>query len=310
MPLPRKKNPAGYILGLHGILKKGGYDIIHVHGNSATTAIEMAVARWNRVPVRIVHSHSSSCEHKRLHQLLFPLFKKSYTHGIACSKAAGQWLFQGDDFTVLRNGVNLDRFSYNETVRQEFRNQLGIKADEILLGHIGNFVELKNHRFLLDVFSKLKQKNNNYKLLMISDGPLMQEMEEKAESLGLKESVIFLGRTGQVAEYYQAMDLFLLPSVYEGLPVVLIEAQAAGLFCFVSENISKESDLTGTLEFLPISDCQIWADRIQDAVVSYKNLRKERCAKWQEKITEKGYNILKNADLMRKLYEQYLTITR
>ncbi len=301
--LPRKKNPLAYMSGLCRILKRERYDIIHVHGNSATMAIELFCAWLCRVTVRIAHSHSTSCEHKKLHRLLYPLFQRCCTHALACGDAAGRWLFGGQQYTVMKNGVDLPSFFYDEEVRKKYRLQLQVSDEEVLIGHIGNFVPLKNHSFLIDVFSIIKNQYDKVKLLLISDGPLMEEMKEKVRQLKLDDSVIFLGRTTEAAAYYQTMDLFVLPSVYEGVPVVLIEAQAAGLPCIVSDKVSPEVDVTGFLEFLSIDSACVWSDRIRNLIAKTQDDRAQRCAECQKAITDTGYNIMTNADRLYQLYQ-------
>lgn len=303
--LPRKANPLQYMLGLHRILKREKYDIVHIHGNSTTTTIELVVAKWNHVPVRIVHSHSTACEHMTVHKLLYPVFKKCYTHAMACGKAAGKWLFRDAEFEILKNGIDLNRFSYNEAVRKTYREKIGVK-DEILIGHTANFFEEKNHAFLLDVFAELLNRNEKSKLLLIGDGYLMEEMKEKVNRLGITEQVIFLGKTRDVDRYYQAMDIFVLPSHREGLPVVLVEAQAAGLPCIVSDRVSRESNLSGEVRFVPIDDYKVWADILEAAGRKQSLDRGCVCKAWQRSITEAGYDITSNANHMKELYLKYL----
>jgi glycosyltransferase involved in cell wall biosynthesis len=169
---------------------------------------------------------------------------------------------------------------------------------------VGNFIEQKNHAFLLDWFKLLAEKNQNVLLLLISDGALMDAMKEKAHMLGLDDQVLFLGKTTEMPGYMQAMDLFVLPSLHEGLPVVLVEAQAAGLRCYVADTVTRETDLTDSIRFLPITDGEVWADTIQDHLASAQN-RTEDCENWQRAISEAGYDVTRNADRMRKLYLSY-----
>ena len=303
--LPRKENPIQYIHGLNKILKQEKYDIVHVHGNSTTTTIEAAIAKWNKVPVRIVHSHSTACEHMIVHKLLYPVFKRCYTHAMACGKAAGKWLFRNQKFEILKNGIDLKRFLYNETIRQVYREKIGIK-EEILIGHTANFFEEKNHTFLLDVFAELLKRDQKYRLLLIGDGYLMEDMKAKTEQLKIQDYVIFLGRTKEVDKYYQAMDIFVLPSHREGLPVVLVEAQAAGLPCIVSDRVSRESNLSDEVRFVPIDDYKVWADILEAVGMNCFLDRESICEQWQNKITEAGYDISSNANHMKELYLKYL----
>lgn len=304
--LPRKKNPFQYVIGLNKIIKREKYDVVHIHGNSATMTLETGISKWNKVPVVIAHSHNTTCSHMKIHEMLYPIFKRTYTHGMACGEEAGKWLFREEPFEVLKNGIDLKKFGFDEAVRKEYRKGLGIQEGEVLVGHIGNFLEQKNHTFLLDSFSELLKKDSRYRLLLIGEGYLFDEMKEKAHQLGIQESVIFLGKTTEVAKYYQAMDLFVLPSLYEGLPVVLIEAQAAGLPCIVSDKVAKESDLTGNMRFIPIEEPGIWADTVIENVINCNDERNTRSIEWQKKIMDAGYDISSNANYMRELYQRYL----
>lgn len=304
--LSRKKNPFQYVIGLNKIIKREKYDVVHIHGNSATMTLETGISKWNKVPVIIAHSHNTTCSHLKIHELLYPIFRKTYTHGMACGVEAGKWLFRDDPFTVLKNGIDLEVFAYDEDIRDEYRKKLGIRDEDVLIGHIGNFVEQKNHTFLLDAFSKLAKRSDQYKLLLIGAGPLFEMMKEKACQLGIQDAVIFLGKTTEAAKYYQAMDLFMLPSLYEGLPLVLVEAQAVGLACVVSEKVARESDLTGEMKFIPIEDSGVWADALEEAAAECKEGRKNKSIIRQQKITDAGYNISNNANYMKELYQNYL----
>lgn len=301
--LPRKKNPLAYALRLYWVIKENRYDVIHVHGNSAMMTVDLLPAWLAGVKVRIAHSHNTTCSHMKAHKLLLPLFRRCYTHGFACGEDAGRWLFGSEPFEVLKNGIDLRQYRYDEVQRQEFRNRIHAE-DRIVLGHVGNFIEQKNHAFLLDWFKLLADKNQNVLLLLISDGALMDAMKEKAHLLGLDDQVLFLGKTTEMPGYMQAMDLFVLPSLHEGLPVVLVEAQAAGLRCYVADTVTRETDLTDSIRFLPITDGEVWADTIQDHLVSAQN-RTEDCENWQRAISEAGYDVTRNADRMRKLYSAY-----
>lgn len=300
--LPRKKNPLIYMWKLYKIIKSNNYDIIHIHGNSAMLSIETLVTFIAKVPVRIIHSHNTTCTHKRLHKLLYPILKKTYTHGFACGEDAGRWMFRNDSFELIKNGIDLNDFNYNEEIRQKYRDKIGA-ADKKVIGHIGNFIYQKNHTFLIDVFDELLKINSNYLLLLISDGQLLDEMKEKVSKLGIDENIIFLGKTTEINHYLQAMDIFVLPSHYEGLPVVLIEAQAMGLPCLVSDKVSIESKLTDLVKFIPINDTKLWVD----AIINERLVNRElNINVYHQEIEDSGYNVSKNADKVKKLYVEYL----
>ena len=299
----RKGNIPEYMMELYQLMKNNGYDIVHIHGNSSTMLIELIPAVLAHIPVRMVHSHNTTCSHLWLHRLLLPVFNKCYTEGLACGYDAGKWLYGEKPFFELKNGIDLQNYKYNEEVRKVYRKKINAE-EKIVIGHVGNFIEQKNHEFLIDAFASLIKENGNYLLLLISDGFLLEQMQKKAIQLGIEGNILFLGKTMEVPQYMQAMDLFVLPSLHEGLPVVLIEAQAEGLPCIVSKNVSAESDITHTLDFEEIDDTRKWVDKILYKSVNCKaENRTERCKKNQELITEAGYNVCKNAKDLKHLYE-------
>lgn len=299
----RKTSTVKYFLKLINIIRENKYDIIHAHGNSCTLAIEMIAALLGGCKVRIAHSHNTSCEYMKVHKLLRPLFNLTCTHGFACGEDAGRWLFRNKKFTVIKNGIDMAKYQYDEKIRNEYREKLNVK-DEILIGHIGLFNYQKNHEFLIQVLLEL-QKNSlkKFKLMLIGDGELKASIEKLVQKFHLSEYVIFTGNVDNVTDYLQAIDMFLLPSRYEGLPYVLVEAQAAGLPCIVSDNVAREANLTDMLEFMSLSDSKIWAQRI--GTFAFKN-RLEKNIKVQTQISAAGYNISTNADKIKGLYRKYL----
>lgn len=296
-----KKNIDSYFCKILNLCRKEKYDIVHIHGNSANMAIELFAVTLGGVKVRIAHSHNTATMHPFMHNLLWPMFSKLCTTRLACGEDAGKWLYRDKNFTVLNNGIQTKDYAFSEEKRNTVRKELGIQDDEILLGHVGNFIEQKNHSFLIDIFSEVHSENPKFKLLLISDGMLMPIIKDKVHSLGLDDAVIFLGKTLKVSEYLQGMDLFLLPSLHEGLPVVLAEAQAAGLICAVSNTVAKEADLTETSVFLPINSTAPWAEAVKKLGYKKRN-REEDSTNNIALIKEKGYDIEQNADKLRQIY--------
>jgi len=302
--IPRNCHPLNYFVKLYKIIKDKSYDIVHVHGNSATMTLDILPASLAKVPVRIVHAHSTSCSHKVLHKLLFPIFNKCFTHAFACGEDAGKWLYKTLPFVELKNGIEMKKYRYSERIRKEYRQKINA-GNRIVIGHVGNFVPPKNHSFLLDWYAELIKKNDNYQLLLIGDGEYLELMREKANALNISANVVFLGKTTEVNNFLQAMDIFVLPSLHEGLSVALVEAQAAGLPCFVADTVSRESDLTKSLTFLSIKDVQPWINEIE-RMNPFERNREDKSFEWQSKIIGAGYDIAKEADLMRELYIEYI----
>ena len=296
-----KKNIVDYFKGIIKLCRQEKYDIVHIHGNSANMAIELLAVTFGGVKVKITHSHNTATMHPCMHKMLWPLFAKLCTVRLACGEDAGKWLYREQKFTVLNNGIETNKYLFSDSVRSITRKELGVKENEILLGHIGNFIEQKNHTFLIDIFSEVHRANPEFKLLLISDGMLMPTIKDKVHSLELDDAVVFLGKTMNVQNYLSAMDLFLLPSLHEGLPLVLVEAQASGLICVVSDTVAREADLTETSLYLPISTVEPWSKVIRDKNYLDKN-RNKRSKQNIERIKEKGYDIEQNANLLRQIF--------
>ncbi|MCI7503574.1 MAG: glycosyltransferase family 1 protein [Clostridium sp.] len=296
-----KKNIISYFYKMMKLCRKEKYDIVHIHGNSANMAIELLAVALGGVKIRVAHSHNTATMHPLMHKVLWPIFSKLCTTRLACGEDAGKWLYRDKSFIVLNNGIQTKNYSFSAKKRNTIRKELALQEDEILLGHVGNFIEQKNHSFLIDIFSEIHSVNQKSKLLLISDGMLMPIIKEKVHSLGLDDAVIFLGKTLKVSEYLQGMDLFLLPSLHEGLPVVLVEAQAAGLISVVSDRVAKEADLTKTSVYLPIDSVTPWTKVIEELEYTERD-REESSKKNIVLIKEKGYDIEQNADKLRQIY--------
>lgn len=246
------------------------YDVVHVHIPNAAFVI-LSCAKKYGVPIRIIHSHNARGADgivKKARNFVLNKWGICYANRyMACSNAAGEYLFgkklcEKGQVTILNNAILLEKYRYNPQKRKEIRNALGV-GDEVLLGHVGRFAEQKNHMGLLAIFSKLCEQGWKGKLLLIGDGELRDATMQRAERLGIKERVIFAGVVSNVNEYMSAMDIFLLPSLYEGLPVVCVEAQAAGLPCLVSTNVTREIELTDRVKFIENENIAQWCDAIE-----------------------------------------------
>ena len=233
---------------LKKVLKENNYKIVHSHINTLSI-FSLFAAYKAKVPVRIAHSHSTTnkLEKKKniLKQIFKPFSKLFATHYFACTKHAGNWMFGNKkEIYILNNAIELDRYKYNIDIRNKIRKELNINDDTLVIGHIGRFVEQKNHRYLIDIFNEIHSKNNNSILILIGQGPLQDEIKDKVNKLGLDNSVLFLGQLDNANEYYQAFDIFLLPSLYEGLCMVLIEAECSGLLSYTSTEVPLEAKVT------------------------------------------------------------------
>lgn len=253
------------------IFKDNNYKIVHSHLNTLSV-FPLRAAKKAGVPVRIAHSHSTTNkkEWKKnlVKQILRPFSKVYATDYMCCSELAGRWLFGNKEYKkgnvyLLNNAIDLDKFKYDEKIRKEKRKELNIKDDTLVIGHVGRFVEQKNHRFLIDIFNEVHKQNENSILLLVGQGPLMEEMKEKVKTLGIEDSVKFLGQRNDVNELYNAMDLFLFPSLYEGLGMVVVEAQVSGLPCVVSTKIPEIAKVTKKIVFINLeNNIKTWTEII------------------------------------------------
>lgn len=251
-PYSRRRKPFAYSIWLKKMLKEYKYDIIHVHGSSSTMYSEIHAAKQAHVPIRVAHSHSSSCKYVTIHKVLKPFLNRELTHAIACSDSAGKWLFT-KAYSILPNGIDVDKFAFSQTIRDEYRKKMGLE-DKFVIGHIGYMDTEKNHMFLLRVFKKLVEVRPDARLLLIGDGRLRSEIEQYIEENQLSDVVQVLGNRTDVANLYQCMDIFVLPSLFEGLPVTLVEAQSAGLRCLVSSAVTTQANITGDVQYLSVDD--------------------------------------------------------
>ncbi len=258
-----------YIKFVTKVFKENNYKIVHSHLN-ALSIFPLFCAYISKIPIRIAHSHSTTNTkewRKNIIKNVLKKFSKVFaTDYLACSEHAGRWLFGNKTFekgkvTIIYNAIETEKFKYNENIRKKIREQLNLE-NKFVIGHIGRFMKQKNHEFLIDVFNELCKENDNIMLVLIGKGPLEEKIKEKVKTLEIEKNVLFLGQIENVNEYIQAMDLFAFPSLYEGLGMVLIEAQYSGLLCVASNNVPKEAKISELVEFLDI-DINQWKNKIK-----------------------------------------------
>mgnify|MGYP003291139149 CR=1 FL=1 len=275
------------------------YRIVHCHLD-CMSALPLAAAREAGVPVRIAHAHSSS-QDKDLKYLLKRYYMKKIpaaaTHFFACSGEAGSWMFPGQSVRLIRNGIDTAAFAFDPERRAVMRRELEL-GDALTVGHVGRLIGVKNHDFLLDVFAQLHRSRPDAVLLLVGNGPLEEQLREKAARLGISGHIQFLGVRSDVPELMQAMDVFVLPSLYEGLGISAVEAQAAGLPCLLSENVPWECRMAESAIFLPLEDPALWAQEIQ------------RCAALSRTadcsgIIRAGYDITTTAAELQQFYLEH-----
>jgi len=279
-----------------------GYRIVEGH-NGAFAVYALHAAKVNGVPVRIAHSHNASLGpgwKLPLKLVCRALLPSALTLRFACGRAAAGCLFgqaaADGGYEWIPNAIETERFLFNRDTRRRLREEYGL-TDKHVVGHIGRFVQQKNHAFLLEVFAKLARTDGKARLALLGDGAKLEKMKRKAERLGLAEKVLFVGNVPNADEWYQAFDCFVLPSLWEGLPVVGIEAQAAGLPCVFSDHVTREAALGDQVEFLSLkAPLEQWADALRRAMAQ---ARRENSAKL---IADSGYDVSLEAVKLQKRY--------
>ena len=304
---PYQKLPV-YIKAIKELCRKNGYDIVHSHLNSLS-GFPLYAAKRGGVKVRIAHNHTTSSKAERKRDLakraLRPLARRYATNYAACSENAGRWLygdgiFDSGKVKVFANAVDTDKFRFSPASRDAARRELGVGERFVLL-HVGRFVTVKNHPFIIDVFRELKKLVPDAVLVLVGDGELEERIKALASSRGLSRDVIFCGAVSDAERYYSAADAFVLPSLYEGLPVVAVEAQASGLPCFISDGVTRECAVTSGVHFLPLdAGGAAWAKAVSEEAA------RDRLAD-NEAVRSSRFNIKTSASEMRAYYDGILS---
>lgn len=278
------------------------YRIVHVHQDCLSSVILKAAQRHG-VPVRIAHSHNNNQE-KNLKYLIKLYYMRqipgSATDLFACGRDAGDWMFGGAPYRILNNAIDAQKYVFSPEIRNQMRRDLQIDENTLVVGNVGRFYSQKNHTFLLDIFAELKRIRPNTLLLLVGEGPLREELQTKAKALGINDSVIFTGVRSDIHALMQAMDVFVFPSLFEGLPVALIEAQAAGLPCLISSSIPTECRKTNLITPIPLTRSPAeWAGEVlQKAGMVHENMLPQ--------IQKSGFDIRENAVFLQNFYlERY-----
>lgn len=298
----RKKDLKGYLEDLKTLLQANHYDVLHIHGNSGTMLIETVLGKFCGVKKTITHCHNTTCNHPVLNRFMTPAMKRMTDCNIACSHQAGVWLYGKSPVIVLNNAIDLENYRFDNTIRQDYRKSLNLDGCYVI-GHAGRFARQKNHEFLIAVFEKIYQKNSQARLLLLGDGEKRKEIERLVSDKGLHDAVVFLGRRADMNKLYQAMDVFLLPSRWEGLPVVMLEAQAAGLPVIASDHVTSEAKCAEKVVYKSLEDSVAdWADE----VLNYADInfdRCEYCIQSIDKLSDRGFDIQKEAAVLAGIYQ-------
>ena len=272
--MPSLKHPIKLINYLKNLFKNNKYDVLHSNVFNSCFPIAYYAKKYG-VKVRILHSHATSNGDsliKRIRNYPFQLLGLKYSnYYFACSKLAGEKIFKKKNFFVVNNAIDLSKFKYSEKTRIKIRKDNNIHEDTIVIGMVGRITIQKNPYFILKIVEELKKQNKNFILWWFGTGDMDKEIINYAKRMKLDDKIIFWGSQNNIQNYYNAMDCFILPSFYEGLPVVGIEAQSMGLKCYFSNKITNEVSLNKYTEFLSIDDSNLWADRIKECTSIERN---------------------------------------
>ncbi len=296
-----------YLKDLNAFFKTHKYQI--VHGHMASTAFfYLKYAKKYGVPIRILHSHNTSTERTFKGFVKHQLLKLSTIYAnyyFACGKLAGEYLYGNKKFEIVHNAIDLNKFKKDNSIRCKMRNEYNISND-FIIGHIGRFNTQKNHRFLINMFEQFHKENTSSKLILVGEGELEKEIKHLVEEKGLSDSVMFLGVIKDTNAIYNMIDVFALPSLFEGLPVVGVESQATECITLMSDKITDEVKLTNYVEFLPIDgkdSIDQWCRKLKEYSICNINDKKDEA---YQKLTDGGFNILNEALELTRKYEEML----
>lgn len=302
----RKKELMKYCKKILNVMKENKYDIVHVHGSSSILYLELMLAKRAGVKIRIAHSRNTQCDHPIVNILLKPLFNHYCNYRLACGYEAGKFLFGNKDFKVFHNGKDFSKYNFNAETRKKIREKYNLK-NKIAFGHVGLFNNQKNHSFLIDVFEEYHKFNNNSVLFLMGEGNLKNEIENKVKQKGLENSVIFLGNVDNVQDIICGLDCMLFPSLFEGLPNVVIEWQALGTNALISNKITNECVVTDFTKRLPITEgVECWIDEMKKIKELSDIDRKKQCEMGQTRLKENGFEIETNTKKLEDTYKQLM----
>lgn len=297
-------NPIQYYRFVKNLLKTNNYDFVHVHKNSAANIVLPLMVKKYTNSKLIVHSHNTNPSGGSklavvLHKLNRNKLIKLSDYRLACSDTAAEWMY-GKDYKdkqveIIKNGIIAKDYLYDPKVRKTMRKQLGLEG-KFVIGHVGAFREQKNHQFLIDLFSKINIPNAE--LVLVGDGPFKNKIEDQVKSLKLENKVKFLGSRNDVNNILQAFDIFIMPSLWEGLSIAAIEAQASGLPILVSQNFSKETKISDLIAYLSLDQPEKWIDYIQNWFDTC-HVRKSSL----QEINNSGYDMQLSSQIIREIYE-------
>ena len=288
---------------------KNRFQIVYADTENSLRAVHLLMARIAGIPVRVVHSHNNNLQtqssfSRKISRIVSKILRISAPDYFACSDVAAEWLFprkiyRKKQYKLINNGIDTELFAFSEEYRKEVRDMLGIAQNTLVVGAVARFMEQKNHMFMLEIMHKALEYNPDTVLLLIGEGKLEEQVKERAAELGIGRSVIFAGTSPYVYKYLSAMDVYLMPSLFEGLGIAALEAQANGLACLVSENVPKQVKMCDSVVFKPLDD---GADEWAEELLGLAKLR-DNGEQARRRMTDKGYAIERTADILKRFYK-------
>lgn len=280
------------------IFRKEHVDVLHC--NVHLDAAGALIAAWvSGVKKRITHSHTTSFQTSRIKHFIYPIIIRFLaTDKIACGEEAGLAYYKNNSFTIIENGINTNEFLFSQEKRRAIRNEFGFDDDVYVIGHVGRIVGPKNHKMLINIFAEYHKRNPKSKLLIVGDGELAKDIKKQIKQLSLSKDALLVGNRSDTASFYSAFDCLVFPSLLEGLPVTLIEAQANGLKIFASDTIDKSVNITNTISFYSLEESpEMWAEHIEEKIPGL-------CNRYDNKrfINQSQYNINNVVNKLKKVY--------
>lgn len=289
---------------LKKLIRKEKYDIIHCHFG-IWSAPYLFIAMLTGVKVRIAHSHvtmtSYSTRKQAILKLFYPLLQYAVTDKFACGRDAGRYLWgNNSDFYIMKNAIETEKFKFDMETRKICRKKLGIGEDTIVIGHVGRFCHQKNQEFIVEIADKMTRSYHNLLFVLVGDGEKVDYINEIIREKNLCDSFMLLGLRNDVNQLFQAFDVFILPSRYEGFPVVAVEAQTSGLHTILSDKITREVDLLSSTTYLGIEDgTDSWIHEIEKVIHKEVEINRSTCA---EIIKNAGYDITDESEQLKQYY--------
>ena len=304
LPFSPGKSRGNIYQPLISFLKDHSYDVMHIHsGSISILALASLAAKRRRIPKIIVHSHAAgnnkNLKYRITKAVMTPLLNCCPTDYCACSTEAGEWKYSGKamkKLVVLKNGIDINRFRFSEDIRKKMRKQMNISDADFVIGHVGRFTYEKNQKFIIELLQKVKESIPAAKAILVGTGEARQSVEDMAKEKKLLGDVIFAGNVTNVQDYLQAMDVFVFPSLFEGLGIVGVEAQAAGLPVIASLGVPRTMQLTDNVRFISLDKMKAWCD----AIDFLKDITRQDQGR---QIRENGFDIQDTAKEVEMLYK-------